>query len=421
MIIITTHRDLINAVTQIVTEVCAKKGDAFSRGVCFGYVSCWLEAFLSQKTGQFYEALQLSSELNPEARQRFFYGMALHQSPETFLEDQNHYHQDYYKTLPLVMGQALKDKGGPVQVLSLTGFYNAVELSGILKAILRVTQRLGLPTAWTFSGGKHSCALSFHPDKIQLVDANHPAAPLVFNCEVQQQCENLARILVNLFTLENTIETAMKNHRIITFEWVCAKQDSALFQSHCQAITQDPLVLEANTITLTKIMHPDPNNHWWLDKAVYANDLPLVKALLDNHCSCNRLILHDAILYGYVEMSKYLMQRGWDLNKQDAWGKTPLHHAILFGQVEICKSLLESGANTQLETSNGMNALVYAQKLAAEENRPERKQEYEIMIQWLQEGPRPRPLHFAWSGAPGRLLQQSPPHNQIILYSPSRV
>lgn len=62
-----------------------------------------------------------------------------------------------------------------------------------------------------------------------------------------------------------------------------------------------------------------------------------------------RASLRFAALKGHIEIVKFLLTVGADVNAQDAAGVTALYMAVVFGHVEITRLLLEAGADVTLE------------------------------------------------------------------------
>jgi serine/threonine-protein phosphatase 6 regulatory ankyrin repeat subunit B len=55
--------------------------------------------------------------------------------------------------------------------------------------------------------------------------------------------------------------------------------------------------------------------------------------------------LHEAAGNGRLEVVKYLIEQGADVNKGNEGGERPLHYASRHGHIEVMKILLENGAN----------------------------------------------------------------------------
>jgi ankyrin repeat protein len=65
--------------------------------------------------------------------------------------------------------------------------------------------------------------------------------------------------------------------------------------------------------------------------------------------------LHNACLFGHLEIAKMLLDRKADLRARDNRRQTPLHHACFGGFPEIVRELLESGEQ--------LNGLKYKRKV----------------------------------------------------------
>jgi len=73
----------------------------------------------------------------------------------------------------------------------------------------------------------------------------------------------------------------------------------------------------------------------------------------------NMYILHIAAAYGKMNVCKYLISLGLDVNKSNGFMKTPLHLASRF-ELDICKYLLENGALIDVKDENDYTPLHYA-------------------------------------------------------------
>lgn len=75
-------------------------------------------------------------------------------------------------------------------------------------------------------------------------------------------------------------------------------------------------------------------------------------------------IFDMAITYDNIEMVKYLIEQGIDVNKTNRRsGFTPLMAAACYGRAEIAKLLLDSGASKEASDSKGFNATDFARKM----------------------------------------------------------
>uniref|UniRef100_A0A914R6X5 Tankyrase n=1 Tax=Parascaris equorum TaxID=6256 RepID=A0A914R6X5_PAREQ len=111
------------------------------------------------------------------------------------------------------------------------------------------------------------------------------------------------------------------------------------------------------------------------------NNIEVARFLLENGAEVNAqdrgglIALHNASSYGHLEIAALLIEHGASVNQPDKWGFTPLHEAaqkvfpVIFvsvllyhgrdlnlkfkGRTQICSLLLSHGANVYLETHEG--------------------------------------------------------------------
>jgi len=60
---------------------------------------------------------------------------------------------------------------------------------------------------------------------------------------------------------------------------------------------------------------------------------------------CQDTLLHHATEGCFINVVKYLIEHGANVNIQDSYGHTPLHNAAACGYLNIVKYLVESGAD----------------------------------------------------------------------------
>ena len=70
--------------------------------------------------------------------------------------------------------------------------------------------------------------------------------------------------------------------------------------------------------------------------------------------------MHDAAKVGDVEALKKFIEKGDDVNEQDARGITPLGVAVGFNRIEAVECLLQNGANITITDKKGNTVLHYA-------------------------------------------------------------
>lgn len=63
-------------------------------------------------------------------------------------------------------------------------------------------------------------------------------------------------------------------------------------------------------------------------------------------------LLHFAVIHDNVVAVKLLLEKGIDINTQNAYGNTPLHYAYAYGTSEIVDKLIEAGADQYVANHN---------------------------------------------------------------------
>ena len=114
---------------------------------------------------------------------------------------------------------------------------------------------------------------------------------------------------------------------------------------------------------------PRTKNQYFLHKAVEQNRIEMVKWLIENGAEVNakntdhRTPLHHASNSGLFEVVQYLIENGANVNAKDKDDLTPLHDASLNPtnkSTKILKYLLENGAQIDAKTKSGWTPLHYA-------------------------------------------------------------
>ena len=76
--------------------------------------------------------------------------------------------------------------------------------------------------------------------------------------------------------------------------------------------------------------------------------------------STTKDLLHRVSLSGRLDMVKFLVQKGSDVNAVNNDGETALHYASFHNRLDVAKFLVEAGADVNAVNSDGETALHYA-------------------------------------------------------------
>lgn len=99
-------------------------------------------------------------------------------------------------------------------------------------------------------------------------------------------------------------------------------------------------------------------------------DMDLIMLLIENGADVYDFdeegvsIFEVAITYGNIEMVKFLISDGIDVNKTNRKsGFTPIMAAACYGRIEILKLLLQEGADKNAVDSKGLSVADFARKM----------------------------------------------------------
>ena len=96
------------------------------------------------------------------------------------------------------------------------------------------------------------------------------------------------------------------------------------------------------------------------DKIKFLVSERLVGVDLKDPGRSNATALHIASRSGHVNIVKFLVESGAEVNSKGPWDMTPLMYSVIFHRKAIAQYLLENGADPRIEDSRGRTALVHA-------------------------------------------------------------
>lgn len=104
--------------------------------------------------------------------------------------------------------------------------------------------------------------------------------------------------------------------------------------------------------------------------AALGNHVKIVEILFEQAVDKNKFInsrnkklqsaMHIAVCYEHLEMVKFLVKLGINLNLQDKNGDTPLHDSILIKNDKIINFLLNSNSELTILNNENFNPIQYA-------------------------------------------------------------
>jgi len=108
----------------------------------------------------------------------------------------------------------------------------------------------------------------------------------------------------------------------------------------------------------------DANGNSALILAVYSNNLSLVRELVEKHRLPLNLQNYDgetalsvAVMNNNYEISKFLIDRGADLNTSNCRCESPLHQAVVLGNMDITRLLIDGGS--YMDSEDELEKLLY--------------------------------------------------------------
>jgi len=102
----------------------------------------------------------------------------------------------------------------------------------------------------------------------------------------------------------------------------------------------------------------------------YKCDFDLIMILVENGADIHDFdeegvsIFEMAITYGNIEMVKYMIEQGVDVNFTQRRSRfSPLMAATCYGRVEVAKLLIDNGAKKDATDSKGISVIDFARKM----------------------------------------------------------
>lgn len=77
--------------------------------------------------------------------------------------------------------------------------------------------------------------------------------------------------------------------------------------------------------------------------------------------------MYSAIRENEIALVRFFLKRGDNMNQINSVGNTPLHQAVLFGRIEIVKMLVEVGALLSVRNAEGKTAFEMANEEGMED------------------------------------------------------
>ncbi|QVU16099.1 MULTISPECIES: ankyrin repeat domain-containing protein [unclassified Wolbachia] len=123
----------------------------------------------------------------------------------------------------------------------------------------------------------------------------------------------------------------------------------------------------------------DKNHNTELEIATKNCDLEAVKSLMKSDVNIGEKALRYSAGNGCLEVIKFLVEGGVDINAANKFKWTALHSATDKGHLEIVEFLLEQGANPNVKDNDGKSP----RKIAVMESRHNKDKSYREIIKLL--------------------------------------
>jgi hypothetical protein len=352
---IATHKDLINAVTQAVLCATGKEMNAFARGLCFGYAATFVEALHAGNLSEFDARMRAQLNESAQARQQFFYGMAIHQFPflfpDEFPQDKNLYFQNMCLTSRLTVG------GGLRSLFHHAGCYDEQGFTKTLTVLHEITHLYQCRLSLILDAGKHAVAMYVSPVYVRVASASNPSEMIIFPFKTVDELAVLSAKIQSLLTVIPNVESNEKmiDRLVIRWQWICSRDDYLNLIPARNILRKH--FYESQVPTPDLLSLPDKKNQTWIIAAIKAQDVSLIRQMigvfpqLKNMHHDHMTLLTYAVFYGLLESMRALLQADCDPNAVDEYGYQPLYYAVNYhGTMEYVKPLLLFGADARRVT-----------------------------------------------------------------------
>ncbi len=87
-------------------------------------------------------------------------------------------------------------------------------------------------------------------------------------------------------------------------------------------------------------------------KCIIKKKTKKIKKILNSFNNENLTPLHNAAIYGYIDVCKILLKYGANIDIQNDFKNTPIHYAIINGHVNVVELFISHNCNLQLENND---------------------------------------------------------------------
>ncbi|ARF02784.1 SWPV1-210 [Shearwaterpox virus] len=101
-----------------------------------------------------------------------------------------------------------------------------------------------------------------------------------------------------------------------------------------------------------------------LQHSIKFNNVDIFKLVLGKHrdfkrCKYNYISLHYAVMYGSIDILRFLLSLGVNVNTKDIDNYTPLYYSVIYDKYEVTEILLKHGANPNIVKNNSSETVIF--------------------------------------------------------------